>query len=110
MIKKNELENLKKKLLEEKAEIEKELKIHGNAPDFGSDVDPDEETDESGEFSNQLALVQTYKNRLADVNLALKKIQNSEYGVCEKCEAEISSELLKINPESRLCRKCKKNE
>lgn len=108
MIAKTELNKLKKKLAEEKEEIEKELKRHKNVPDFGSDTDPDEETDESGEFSNQLALFQTYKNRLADINLALKKIQNGKYGVCEKCKSEIALKLLQINPESRLCQECKK--
>ncbi len=108
MIAKTELNKLKKKLTEEKKEIEEKLKTHKKMPDFGSDTDPDEETDESGEFSNQLAIFQTYKNRLADVNLALKKIQNGKYGVCEKCKSAIALKLLLIDPESKLCQKCKK--
>lgn len=108
MFTKTELNKLKNKLMEEKEEIEKELKRHKDMPDFGSDVDSDEETDESEELSNQLALVQTYKNRMADINSALKKIQNGKYGICEKCKSEIALKLLQINPESRLCQKCKK--
>lgn len=106
---KKDLQQLEKKLKEEKKELEKEVKRQVALPDFGSDVDPDQETDESGAYSNQLSVVQTLKNRLADINTALKKIKNGKYGICEKCKQEISLNLLKINPESHLCQKCKSN-
>jgi len=76
-------------------------------PDFGTEIDPDIETDESEEFSNQLAQAQVLKGRLADIELALSKIQKGTYGICENCKKEISSELLKIVPESQLCKECK---
>lgn len=100
----------KQKLEKEKKEILEELKTHKDIADFGSDVDPDEETDESAEYGNIMSVVQTLKNRLVDIELALKKIKNGKYGVCEKCKKKISEKLLEIDPESRLCRECKKRK
>ncbi|MEK9154480.1 MAG: TraR/DksA C4-type zinc finger protein [Patescibacteria group bacterium] len=107
MLKKN-IEQFKKQLEKEKKGIEEKLKKYVGMPDFGSDVDPDQETDESEEYGNRLSVAQTYKNRLADINSALKKAKNGNYGVCEKCKKEISLDLLKVDPESRLCKECKK--
>lgn len=104
------LQILKQKLEQEKNDILSELKKHKKVPDFGSDVDVDEETDESGAFGNELSIFQTYKTHLADIETALGKIEKGNYGICEKCKKEISSELLNIDPESRLCQKCKKSQ
>lgn len=85
----------------------KELETHKGMPDFGSDVDTDEETDESEEYGNVMSIVQTLKNRLSDIETALKKINNGKYGICEDCGKKISEKLLEINPESKLCQECK---
>lgn len=78
-------------------------------PDFGSDTDSgDEEADETEEFGTQLSIAQTYKEHLADVDVALKKIEKKKYGICEKCGGKISLDILEIAPESRLCQECKK--
>ena len=99
----------KRRLLKEGKKILKKLGEVKNVPDLGGEADPDTETDESEEFSNQLAEVQVLKNRLADSELALSKMKKGTYGICENCKKEISPELLKIVPESRLCKDCKKS-
>lgn len=106
---KKDLEQFKNQLEKEKKEIESELKKHKKMTRFGGTdtLDPDQETDESEEYANQLSIVQTYKNRMGDINSAFKKIKNGKYGICEKCKKEIAAKLLKINPESRLCQECK---
>lgn len=101
---KNQLEEEKKELLEE---IEKLSKV----PEFGDDVDSgEEEADESEEYGNQLSIAQSYRERLADIDSALDKIRNGEYGICENCGKEISLEVLNAVPESRLCKDCKKQK
>ncbi len=109
MISKDSLTNYKIKLEDEKAILEQEIKDLEQKPDFGGDsVDIEtEESDESEVISTNLALAQPLKERLSEVNDALSKIVNGGFGVCEKCKNEIDEELLSINPESRLCRKCK---
>lgn len=108
MIDEKTIEQFKKKLEGKKREIENGLKSHKDFPDFGSDVDPDEETDETAAFGNQLSVNQTLKGHLVDIDSALRKIQEGKYGVCEKCKKEIPLEILEVDPESRLCRECKK--
>lgn len=102
------MEQLKNQLENEREKILKEIKEHKAVPDFGSDVDVDEETDESEGYGNELAIAQTYKNRLSDIETALEKIKHNKYGACEECNNEISFDLLKIDPESKLCQDCKK--
>jgi len=103
-----DINKFKQKLEKERRDILEELKGHKGITDFGSDVDVDEETDESAEYGNELSIVQTLKNRLSEVELALKKISNGNYGICENCKKEISEALLAADPESRLCMECKK--
>ena len=76
--------------------------------DFGSDIDHgDEDSDKSEEIGDQLAAAQGLKSRLNEIDIALGKIQNGTYGVCEKCGKPIEQEILAIDPESRFCKACK---
>ena len=105
----NLLEKFKNLLLRTKKGIEKKIKGLQKAPDFGSDIDPDQETDESEQFGSQLAIAQDYKEKLVNVESALNRMEKGKYGICEKCGKEISLDVLKAAPESKLCKECKKN-
>ena len=103
------LTQFKNQLARIKRGIEKRLKKLLKMPDFGNDIDSgDEEADETEEFGTQLSIAQNYKEHLADVDVALNKIEKRKYGVCEKCGKKISLDVLKIAPESKLCKECKK--
>jgi len=107
----NFLTQFKNQLIRLKKGIEKKIKSLYKVPEFGSDVDSgDEEADEAEEFGTQLSIAQVLKERLADIELALKKIEEGKYGICEKCGGKISLDVLKAVPESRLCKKCKKGK
>jgi len=82
---------------------------HDEKPvDFGSDIDHNEEAaDKSEEVGDQLAAAESLKDRLNEINIALEKIQNGTYGICEKCGKPIEQEILAIDPESRFCKACK---
>lgn len=100
---KNQLINLKNFLQERVRNLQK-------VKDFGSDIDSgDEEMDETEEFSNQLSIAQNYKEKLADVEVALDKMNKNTYGICEKCGKKISQDVLEAVPESKLCKECKKS-
>ncbi|MCD6270378.1 TraR/DksA C4-type zinc finger protein [bacterium] len=45
---------------------------------------------------------------LDKVNLALKKIKEARYGICEKCGKLISKERLIVYPQARYCKECNK--
>ena len=113
MITQQNLEKFKNKLEEEKRGLISEIERLKKIADFGDDIDSlDEEADETEEYGNQLAVAQDLKNRLADIDSALLKINppsgKGEYGICEKCKKGISLELLEVDPESRLCKNCKR--
>ncbi|MCD6489235.1 MAG: TraR/DksA C4-type zinc finger protein, partial [Thermodesulfobacterium sp.] len=48
----------------------------------------------------------TLELKLRNINLALKKIKEGKYGICEKCHKPIEIERLKARPEAKLCMKC----
>ncbi len=101
------ISKLKTKLLGEKEVIETELKGLGKA-DFGDDIDHgEEEAEEDEQIEINAGMAENLSARLVDIETALHKITDGEYGKCEKCGGEIELELLEVNPESRLCRACK---
>ena len=106
-----ELEKFKKALEKVKEDLEREVKHLKDVPDFGNDIDSgEEEADESAAYGDQLALMETFKLRLDDIELALDKIAKGKYGICEKCGKEISARVLEADPESRLCQADKQKE
>ncbi len=108
MLNEKELQGFKEQLEKEAGELEAQLNRHKGDTDFGSDIDHgDEEADEAEEYSNDLGIQEALKERMNDVEHALDKMTRNEYGKCEKCGMEISLEVLKANPESRLCKECK---
>lgn len=97
------LEGMRNRLLKEIADLQK-------PEQFGDETaDPeDEEADEAEEFGNRLAVAQTKKEELAEVELALSKIQNGTYGICEPCGGQIAKQILDVAPESTRCEACKR--
>ena len=110
MISKESLKEMESLLKEEKKRLEKEIKGIGSA-DLGRDGhDLEEEADESEQAAINEGVAVSLKDSLKDINFALDKIGAGAYGICEECGNEISVELLKVDPESRLCQSCKLKE
>lgn len=111
MLNENELQEFKNKLERTQADLEKQIKDLEIAPEFGSDIDHgDEEADETEALGTNLGTAEAFKRRLNDVVHALAKIAAGGYGSCENCRKEIDLKLLMVDPESRLCRECKKSQ
>jgi len=47
------------------------------------------------------------RHRLEDIDRALQKIEQGDFGVCEKCGDKISKKRLQAVPYARFCIKCK---
>ena len=76
--------------------------------DFGDDIaSGEQESDEVEEIAANIPLLNTFRDRLADIDKALGKIETGSYGICESCGNEISTDLLEVDPESKLCKICK---
>ena len=113
------INELKEKLEAEKISIKKELETFANEdPNLKhnwdarypkkEDGDKDEVADGVQEYDNALSLEYSFELKLKDVNMALKKISEGTYGVCEKCGKEIEKERLLACPEAKTCLKCPK--
>jgi DnaK suppressor protein len=108
------LDELKEKLEEQKKSITKELESFASEdPNLKhnwdakypnrEDGDKDDEADEVQEYDNMLSLEHSLELKLKDVNIALEKMAENKYGICEKCGKEIESQRLEVAPEARLC-------
>jgi len=50
------------------------------------------------------------KSLLSKLDLALKKIEEGTFGICEICEEPIGKKRLEARPETSLCIKCKEDQ
>lgn len=111
MTHKIDTDKYEKELRQTKERLWKEIQELEKPTDFGDDIgDPDdEEADEDEEFENRGGAADTLRRRLEDVEHAINKIAagEGEYGKCENCGMTIEEEVLKVAPESRLCKNCK---
>lgn len=102
------MESYKNKLQHERLLVIREIKDLERPVNMGGDIDHgDEKTDEVEELSNRFGEENDLKKRLDEINAALGKIEQGNYGICESCNGKIGDEILDIDPESRLCKECK---
>ncbi|MBI4085796.1 MAG: TraR/DksA C4-type zinc finger protein [Candidatus Liptonbacteria bacterium] len=110
MLNKEKISEYEKKLRAGKTELLLKIEKYSEAEDFGDDIDhSEEEANESESFANRMAIAQTMKERVNEIDIALNRIHLGSYGVCEQCGKEISDEVLNLVPESNLCADCKSN-
>lgn len=69
--------------------------------DMGTDTD---------EAEKRVYLLNKELEKLKNLNLALKRIYDKTYGVCEICGSLISEKRLKIVPYAKFCIECKSKE
>ncbi len=53
------------------------------------------------------AIMKQQQEELKEINIALGKIGNKTYGICELCEDEINIERLKVKNYARYCIACR---
>jgi RNA polymerase-binding transcription factor DksA len=108
----------KERLLAEKARLEKELKTVGTQnpanpsdwiPTPPSDdemgADDNDNADIMEEMGERNAILNDLEGRLNNVLLALKKIEEGTYGLCEIGHEPIDPKRLDANPAARTCSK-----
>lgn len=118
MIEKALVEKIKEGLEKERKNLEKELESFAKKdktlkgdwdtsfPNFKVN-NLEEKADEVEEYENLLPVERALETKLNQVDLALEKIKQGKYGICENCGKEISEERLKVIPETKICRQCK---
>jgi len=116
---KKTLSVLKKKLDQERILLEKDLlkfadkdkKIPDDYdtrfPDLGGRSSaPDEDAKETETYENLLAVEYALELRLKEVNEALKRIKENNYGHCEICKKDMQLDRLKANAAATTCMIC----
>ena len=61
---------------------------------------------ERREITSQI--LSTRRQALFEIDMALRKIGQGNYGMCERCGKPIAKRRLKFLPQARLCIKCSK--
>ena len=79
---------------------------------FDTDDLPDEIDLASSEYTQSMIfrLRDREKFLLAKIDKALARIENGTFGICEKCEEEISVKRLEARPVTTLCIRCKEEQ
>ena len=101
----------KERLLSEKENIEKELAAYKSEdplldPEQNISKTLDDAITVSEGHDRIVATRLELKKNLAQVRVALRKIDEGTYGVCENCGVKISEARLAVLPTAELCLKC----
>ena len=72
--------------------------------DDSIDADANEVADKIEGYETNHAIVTDLKDRLESVLLALSKIEDGKYEICEVCRHEIEEDRLRANPAARTCK------
>lgn len=113
MMESAELEKYRALLDAEHTEVRHQLEESGANPDAesidGMDLDFGfaDSAQATAERSRVIALVETLRERLVDIDIAIGKLDTSAFGLCEICSEPIPSERLEAIPHVRLCASCK---
>ncbi len=110
------INEIKQGLIKRKEQINKDLAEISSAgeegeekkvkfPDFGDKTD--ENAQEIGEYSTNLATEKVLESSLRDINNALKRIEDNTYGICKYCKKPIGKKRLLARSVASACVKCK---
>lgn len=85
------------------AGVEKELK-ELNSLELNDEGD---HASVSNDNMREVAIGQQQELELMEIEVALGKIKDKQFGICEMCEEEISIQRLKVKPHARYCIDCR---
>ena len=101
---KKQLEEKRQQLLEDLQDIsDKNNRV--KFPDYGDKTD--DNVQEIGEYSTNLATDKVLESSLRDIEAALQRIEDGTYGACKYCGEPIDEKRLLARPVASACIKCK---
>lgn len=96
----------KARLLQEKAELERELERLRESLKGEIEIDINGLSPDLYERDKTVALIESLEFRLASIERALRAIEKGTYGICERCGSAIDPARLEARPDATLCLKC----
>jgi len=107
---KETIDLLRKQLIKRREDLAASVKNHAlELPDTGMDGSPGDTADQAAsDYTTEMfgALLERQAGTLEEVDRALRKIENGDFGICEHCEKAIPSKRLKSLPWARFCLEC----
>ncbi len=104
------LAEIKAQLLQMREEVLQEAeKAYEASQSLGKDGVPDIGDMSSNSYNQEVLmnLSETQRGRVRDIDAALERIRLGVYGLCARCEEEISPRRMEVRPFSRYCIDCK---
>jgi len=110
MLKQKSIDMLKEQLLTRKKQL---LIETSSSKELINELLSETATDELdyAEISSDSFNINTLRNKqieeLNEINIALAKIENNTYSICEMCDEDIGLKRLKVKPHARFCVECR---
>lgn len=107
---KNKLNDFKKELLEIRKKLAGEVEKSRDYSHEEGEGDMSDITDDAVRTYSQqiiLQLGEREREQIKEIDEALERIDNGEYGICVECGEEIPEKRLKLIPYAKCCITCK---
>lgn len=107
------LARLHEELVRQRDDLRREIEDHGADPEtdevtFEGDAGFSDRSHSTEERSRVISVVHALRSNLHDVGMAIAKIDDGTYGICERCGGPIGDERLEAIPWTLLCIDCKR--
>ncbi len=109
-MKSEQFKSVKEELLHLRADLLREVsEVYATCRELGQDGVADIGDMSANAYSRDVLfnLSETQRQRIRDIDAALERIDNGQYGVCMSCGEEIAQRRLEVRPFSRYCIECK---
>jgi DnaK suppressor protein len=106
----SELNYFKEILQSRKEQIQKNINSVNSELSQLNNLELSDEGDHASVNNNSMvesAIVEQQMQELEEIEKALTKIANGEYGICEMCEDDIGFQRLKVKPHAVYCIDCR---
>jgi DnaK suppressor protein len=106
----NQLAQIRNHLLQMRGEVLRDVReSFAASQDLGGDDVPDIGDMSVATYHRDvlLNLSETLRRKILEIDAALERLANGEYGLCARCEEEIPGRRLAVRPFSRYCVECK---
>ena len=110
MLTKVELEEFQNKLLDRRVQIEKNLRGTALELDEMRELELNDEGDYAAASAESIvdsAILVQQRKELNEIELALDKIKQGTFGICEMCEEPIGRARLEVKNYARFCITCR---
>jgi DnaK suppressor protein len=109
IVAKLDIEKIRKRLLEERVEILRDVQGESDLP-LHMNPDRDDLAQDYISLEKDVAIKALEREQLEQINQALQRIEDGSYGLCNECKEPIPPERLEALPYALLCVRCQSRQ